>query len=285
MPPPEIIETCRAMREYCDRARRDGLSIGFVPTMGSLHEGHLSLMRRAAADSDRVVVSVFVNPAQFGPNEDYEAYHRDLTGDVDKCAGAGVDVVFAPPAQEMYAPGACTLVDQSVLTEVLCGAFRPGHFRGVLTVVAKLFNIIGPCGACFGQKDYQQFVVIRRMAADLNFPVELTMCPTVREPDGLAMSSRNRYLSESERRDALCLYDALSTAKALFEQGERRGTELVAQMRCRFEKTPAAKVDYVAVVDPETLQPLSMIRGAAVAAVAVRLGPARLIDNMILGQA
>jgi pantoate--beta-alanine ligase len=253
--------------------------------MGALHEGHLSLMRQAAAENDRVVASIFINPRQFGPNEDFDKYPRDLTGDVDKCGGASVDVVFAPSVREMYAREACTVVDQRVLTEVLCGAFRPGHFRGVLTVVAKLLNIVGPTQAYFGQKDYQQCVVIRRMIEDLNMPVEIRICPTVREPDGLAMSSRNQYLSAQERRDALCLFEALSSARQRFGQGERRASELVALMRERVEKAREASIDYVAVVHPDTLQPVSTIERSAVAALAVRIGSTRLIDNMILGEA
>ena len=282
---PEVIETCPAARAYADRARASGHSIGLVPTMGALHEGHLSLVRRARTENDRVIVSLFVNPTQFGPNEDFDRYPRDLHSDLDACRTVGVDALFVPSVREMYAPDACTVVEQKVLTEVLCGAFRPGHFRGVLTVVAKLFNIVGPCRAYFGQKDYQQYIVIRRMARDLNLPADVHLCPTIREPDGLAMSSRNRYLSADERRDALCLFQALSLARQQYEQGERSASELVAAMRGHIEKVRSAHIDYVAVVHPDTLQPLSTIEDRALAALAVRIGSTRLIDNILLGEA
>lgn len=284
MPEPEVIKTRAAIRRWCDRAREEGASVGFVPTMGSLHEGHLSLIRRAGADNDSLVVSIFVNPTQFGPGEDYNSYPRELASDTQKCREAGVNAIFAPPPDEMYSPAACTTVDQTVLTELLCGAFRQTHFKGVLTIVAKLFNVVGPCRAYFGQKDYQQFVLIDRMIRDLDFPVEAVMCPVVRESDGLAMSSRNKYLSPAERRDALCLSRALQTAKEKFAEGERRSSELIATMRGCIDQIDAAKIDYVAVVHPHTLQPIAVIEETAVAAIAVRMGSARLIDNVILGE-
>ena len=283
MATPEVFKTCAAMREYCDGARAGGMSVGFVPTMGALHEGHISLMRRARCENDRLVVSIFVNPTQFGHGEDIEVYPRDLSGDLDSCAGVDAGAVFAPTAREMYEPGACTFVEQSVLTEVLCGAFRPTHFKGVLTVVAKLFNVVGPCRAYLGQKDYQQCVVILRMVRDLNVPVEVVVCPIVRELDGIAMSSRNSYLSKEERSDALCLSQALAIAKKRLKQGERRSSELVAAMRNHINNVKSATIDYVAVVHPDTLQPVSVIEDRAVAAMAVRFGSTRLIDNAILG--
>ena len=280
---PEVFKTCAAMREYCDRARAGGMGVGFVPTMGALHEGHISLMRRARSENDRLVVSIFVNPTQFGAGEDIEEYPRDLSGDLDACAGVDAGAVFAPTAREMYSPGACTFVEQSVLTEVLCGAFRPTHFKGVLTVVAKLFNVVGPCRTYFGQKDYQQCVVIRRMVRDLNVPVEVVVSPIVREPDGIAMSSRNHYLSQGQRSDALCLSQALAVAKKRLKQGERRSSELVAAMRNHINNVKSATIDYVAVVHPDTLQPVSVIEHTAVVVLAVRVGSTRLIDNAILG--
>ena len=283
MPKPHIITAAAAINEYSQRARRDGLPVGFVPTMGALHDGHLSLMQRARTENDRVIVSIFVNPAQFGPNEDFNSYDLDLDGDVEKCDTMGVDAVFAPPTEEIYTPDACTYVDQTALTDTLCGASRPGHFRGVLTVVAKLFNIIAPHNAYFGQKDYQQFVVLKKMVADLNIPVEMKMCSIVREPDGLAMSSRNAYLSRHERRDALCLFNALSAARARFDDGERNASILCTLMREHVQSVPSTEIDYVAIVHPETLQQLDTIEGSAVAALAVQMGKARLIDNMILG--
>ncbi|MBM4044641.1 MAG: pantoate--beta-alanine ligase [Planctomycetes bacterium] len=278
----QIVETIPEMKRLREEMRRAGLRIGFVPTMGALHEGHLSLMRVARCESDRVVVSIFVNPTQFGPKEDFSKYPRQLAEDCRMCESVGVDVVFAPSLKEMYPDGYCTFVEQTRLTDVLCGAARPGHFRGVTTVVTKLFNSVAPDVAYFGQKDFQQTVVIKRMAADLDMDVKIVVLPTVREPDGLAMSSRNKYLSASERKDALCLSGALQRAEALVKAGERKASVLLAEMTRLISAAPTAKIDYVAVVDPESLAEVSEIGREAVAALAVRIGTTRLIDNAVL---
>ncbi len=256
---------------------------GFVPTMGALHEGHLSLVRRAREENDHVAVSIFVNPTQFGPGEDYEAYPRDLEGDLKKLAPLGVDLVFAPTPREMYPEGYQTFVTVEEVTKVLEGAARPGHFRGVTTVVLKLFHIVQPDRAYFGQKDAQQVRVLQQMVRDLNVPVELVVCPTVREADGLAMSSRNAYLSEAERRAAPVLYRALQAARAAWEAGERDGERLRQVMREVLAAEPLAQVEYVSAADPDTLQELERVgeRGVLLS-LAVRIGPARLIDNLLL---
>ncbi|MER3469694.1 MAG: pantoate--beta-alanine ligase [Thermoflexus sp.] len=255
---------------------------GFVPTMGYLHEGHLSLIRRARAENDHVAVSIFVNPTQFGPHEDYNRYPRDLERDLRLLEPLQVDLVFVPSVEEMYPPGFQTWVIVEELSRPLEGASRPGHFRGVATVVAKLFNIVQPDRAYFGQKDAQQAVVIRRMVRDLNFPVEIVVCPTVREPDGLAMSSRNTYLSPQERQAATILFRALQAAKARYEAGERDGERLREAMREVLRGEPLARVDYVSVADPETLEELSRVEGPALLSLAVYIGNTRLIDNLLL---
>ncbi|GBD09647.1 Pantothenate synthetase [Candidatus Thermoflexus japonica] len=255
---------------------------GFVPTMGYLHEGHLSLVRRARAENDHVAVSIFVNPTQFGPHEDYNRYPRDLERDLRLLEPLGVDLVFAPPVEEMYPPGFQTWVVVEEVSRPLEGAARPGHFRGVATVVTKLLNIIQPDRAYFGQKDAQQAVVIRRMVQDLNIPVEIVVCPTVREPDGLAMSSRNTYLSPEERQAATVLFRALQAAKARYEQGERDAERLRAAMREVIQAEPLARLDYVSVADPETLQELSRVEDRALLSLAVYIGKTRLIDNILL---
>lgn len=255
---------------------------GFVPTMGYLHEGHLSLVRRARAENDHVAVSIFVNPTQFGPHEDYNRYPRDLERDLQLLAPLGVELVFAPPVEEMYPPGFQTWVVVEEVSRPLEGAARPGHFRGVATVVTKLFNILQPDRAYFGQKDAQQTVVIRRMVQDLNIPVEIVVCPTVREPDGLAMSSRNTYLSPEERQAATVLFRALQAAKARYEEGERDAERLRAVMREVIQAEPLARLDYVSVADPETLQELSRVEDRALLSLAVYIGKTRLIDNILL---
>lgn len=255
---------------------------GFVPTMGYLHDGHLSLVRRARAENDHVAVSIFVNPTQFGPHEDYNRYPRDLERDLQLLTPLGVDLVFAPPVEEMYPPGFQTWVVVEEVSRPLEGAARPGHFRGVATVVTKLFNIIQPDRAYFGQKDAQQAVVIRRMVQDLNIPVEIVVCPTVREPDGLAMSSRNTYLGPEERRAATVLFRALQAAKARYEEGERDAERLRAVMREVIQAEPLARLDYVSVADPETLQELSRVEDRALLSLAVYIGKTRLIDNILL---
>lgn len=255
---------------------------GFVPTMGYLHEGHLSLIRRARAENDLVAVSIFVNPTQFGPHEDYNRYPRDLERDLRLLEPLQVDLVFVPSVEEMYPPGFQTWVIVEELSRPLEGASRPGHFRGVATVVAKLFNIVQPDRAYFGQKDAQQAVVIRRMVRDLNFPVEIVVCPTVREPDGLALSSRNTYLNPQERQAATILFRALQAAKARYEAGERDGERLREAMREVLRGEPLARVDYVSVADPETLEELSRVEGPAFLSLAVYIGNTRLIDNLLL---
>ena len=256
--------------------------LGLVPTMGYLHEGHLTLARRARAECATVGVSIFVNPAQFGPNEDLARYPRDLDRDLRLLDSAGVDVVWAPEAAEMYPPGYQTYVAVEAVAQPLEGAVRPGHFRGVATVVAKLFNAFAPDRAYFGQKDAQQAAVIRRMARDLDFPLEIVVCPTVRESDGLAMSSRNTYLQPEERRAAIVLYRALSAAQAAYQGGERDAEKLRAAMRGYLAAEPRAQTEYVSAADPDTLAELERVGQNALFSMAVRIGNTRLIDNFVL---
>jgi len=278
----DVVTTVAAVDEALKKSRGGSKTIGLVPTMGALHEGHLSLVRRAKKECRVTVVSVFVNPKQFGVNEDLDTYPRDSAKDTELCKAEGVDLVFMPEPGEMYPSGYATYVLQERYTEPFEGELRTGHFHGVCTVCCKLFNIVRPDVAYFGQKDYQQTVVIRRMAADLNIPVEIRVSPIVREPDGLAMSSRNVYLSPAERDRATVLYRALNAAKALFDEGERSGGTLAAAMRAVFKKTPEARLDYAAVAHPETLRELSRIESDAVLLVACRIGRTHLIDNMLL---
>ncbi len=269
----------------CVRLRRTMAGdVGFVPTMGYLHEGHLALVRAARQQNAHVVVSIFVNPTQFGPNEDFERYPRDEARDLALLRDERIDAVFMPSLEEMYPDGASTFVDVAGLSEQLEGAHRPGHFRGVATVVAKLFNIVQPQRAYFGRKDAQQLVVVRKLVRDLRFAVEIVPVPIVREPDGLALSSRNAYLSPAEREAALVLSRALRKAEALFVAGERDAERLRAAMRELIAREPLAQVDYVSVADAETLQELDRIEGAALASLAVRIGATRLIDNVTLGE-
>ncbi len=256
---------------------------GLVPTMGYLHEGHLSLVRRARAECASVGVSIFVNPTQFGPEEDLETYPRDLERDLRLLRAEGVDLVWRPTVEEMYPPGFQTWVTVEALTRPLEGAHRPGHFRGVTTVVAKLFNAFTPDRAYFGQKDAQQAIVIRRMVQDLNYPLEIVVCPTVREPDGLAMSSRNTYLNPEERRAATVLYRALMAAAEAFERGEREAEALREVMRRVLAQEPLARPQYVSVADPETLQELEGPVERALLSMAVFIGKTRLIDNVVVG--
>jgi pantoate--beta-alanine ligase len=267
----------------CAAARAGGLSVGFVPTMGALHEGHLALVRLARQKASFVLASIFVNPTQFGPREDLSRYPRDLAGDVRKLESVGVDLVFAPDVGEMYPAGEQTRVRVGALAEPLCGASRPGHFEGVATVVAKLFAVVGPCTAIFGRKDYQQLLVIGRMARDLLFPVEIVGHPIVREADGLAMSSRNAYLSADERMRALALVRGLDRAARLYAGGERRARELERAAREPIESATSS-IDYVEVRDRDSLGPLVELSGPAVLAVACRIGSTRLIDNLVLGE-
>jgi len=270
------------MREEATAASRAGAIVGLVPTMGYFHEGHLSLMRKARAECGMVVVSLFVNPTQFGPGEDLANYPKDFARDCALAAAESVDVMFAPEAGEVYAGDHATFVNVERITASLCGASRPSHFCGVATVVAKLFNICRPRRAYFGMKDYQQVRVIETMIRDLNFAVELVRCPIVRENDGVAMSSRNSYLSAEERRAAAILRRSLIGAGKAIERGERDGAAIARQLRASIETEPLASVDYVAVVDADSLEPLGRIERAALLAVAVRFGRARLIDNLVV---
>ena len=279
----KIISTALEMQQAALALRAAGKRIGFVPTMGNLHDGHLSLVRIAKKHSDVVVVSIFVNPTQFGPNEDFAAYPRTFAADRALCEAEGVDLVFYPSVPDMYPAGASVSVTENALSRTLCGAARPGHFDGVCTVVAKLFNIVLPHVAVFGEKDGQQLRVIRRMVRDLRFPVEIVSGPTARESDGLARSSRNQYLTPEQRPQAVCLRRALDEAERLFAAGERDPRKLVAAMRAVIARAPAAKIDYVEIVDDETLQPLAgPIARPALAALAVWVGTPRLIDNAVL---
>jgi len=287
----KIIHTPEEMQQAAQALRRDGKTIGFVPTMGFLHEGHLSLMRIAREKADVLVASIFVNPTQFGPNEDLDAYPRDFDRDEALCREKGVDFLFYPTPENMYSADHSAWVDEEALTGVLCGAARPGHFRGVCTVVAKLLNLVLPDWMVLGEKDAQQLHVLRRMVRDLNFPVEVVSGPTVREADGLAMSSRNKHLSSEERTEAVCLFQGLEKAKELFAAGERDADVLKATIREIIEKTSGV-VDYVEIVDDESLesfpfdkaQDRQTLEKLALIAVAVRFSGARLIDNAVIGK-
>ncbi len=266
------------------RALRQQLrgTVGFVPTMGYLHEGHLALVKQARVENSAVIVSIYVNPAQFGPREDFGAYPRDLNRDLELLRGERVDIVFVPSDDEMYPPEFSSWVDVEKVTERLEGASRPGHFRGVATVVAKLFNIVQPSRAYFGQKDAQQVMVIKRMVADLNMGIEILVVPTLRESDGLAMSSRNIYLSLKERQAATILFKALTLARQLSQGGEKDAGKIRRQMTSLIQKEPLAQIDYVGIADAETLEELSLLDRPALASLAVRIGKTRLIDNMPL---
>jgi pantoate--beta-alanine ligase len=275
----EVIDTVSGMRDYVGAVRDRKETICLVPTMGYLHKGHLDLMRLGRTLADRLVTSVFVNPTQFGPSEDLERYPRDFEGDRRRCAEVGVDCIFSPGADEMYPEGYSTYVEVEGVTRTLCGTSRPGHFRGVATVVAKLFNICSPDVAVFGEKDYQQLVVIRRMVKDLNMDVRIVSHPIVREEDGLAMSSRNAYLDPGQRRAALVLNRALGMARGLVQKGERDAERIRLAVLGLIGSTPEAAVDYVEIVDPETLQPVDTILERSILALAVKIGKTRLIDN------
>ncbi len=275
----KIIETVAEMRKIRKQLAEP---LGLVPTMGYFHEGHLSLVRRARAESATVVVSLFVNPTQFGPQEDFESYPSDLQRDLAMLEEEKTDIVYMPPAAEMYPAGFCSGVEVGRVTEGLEGEKRPGHFRGVATVVAKLFNIVEPTRAYFGQKDAQQAVVIERMVADLNMNLEIVIAPTVREPDGLAMSSRNIHLNSEERRAALVLWRALSLAQQLFSQGERQAESIRHRMSALIQEEPLASIDYVSIADPNTLQELDSVDQPALVSMAVWIGKTRLIDNILL---
>lgn len=278
-----VIESPRAMQQTAEKLRNKGKILAFVPTMGYLHEGHLSLMREGRRRADIVIASVFVNPTQFGPQEDLASYPRDFERDCALMESAQVDIVFHPRAEEMYPDGYQTYVTVERVSQPLCGRSRPHHFRGVATVVAKLFNIVKPHVALFGWKDFQQVVVIRRMVQDLNFDVEIIGCPTVRESDGLAMSSRNTYLNAEERREALGIKQALDEACALVRAGERETAAVLARVRQVLAARPKVRIDYVELRHPETLEDIERIEGPALLAIAAFVGRTRLIDNCLLG--
>jgi pantoate--beta-alanine ligase len=273
------IRSLAEMKALARGWRNEGRRIGFVPTMGYLHEGHLSLVRASKARADVTVVSIFVNPTQFGPHEDFKRYPRDLAKDSAFLEAAGVDALFYPEVQEIYPPGYRTYVEVEGLQDKLCGRSRPGHFRGVATVVLKLFDIVGPDLAFFGAKDAQQVLIIRRMAADLDLDVEVVTCPLVREPDGLALSSRNAYLGPAERKAALSLSTGLRWAEKAVAAGERDAARIVAGVRAVIEAEPLARIDYVEAIDPETLEPVAEVGGEVLLALAVFFGATRLIDN------
>jgi pantoate--beta-alanine ligase len=271
------------MQSVALKLRRAGKTIGLVPTMGALHAGHLSLVRRARRDNDIVIVSVFVNPVQFGPNEDYLRYPRPFARDSRACREAGVDFLFAPEPKAMYPAGYLTYVTVEKMSERLCGAFRPGHFRGVATVITKLFNIAQPNRAYFGRKDYQQMAILRRMTRDLNFPVKIVPCPIVREASGLALSSRNQYLSTAEHARSAALHGALQQAREMVECRHITGrARICAAVRSHVRKIPGAKIDYIDIFDPETLEPVTTVTSSAVIALAVWVGTTRLIDNILV---
>jgi pantoate--beta-alanine ligase len=279
------MRVCHSIDEMRAASRtgwREGKSLGLVPTMGALHQGHLSLVRAAKAQCDLVVVSIFVNPLQFGPNEDLAKYPRNFDRDRELLAKEGADFIFAPSVEEMYPRGAVTYVTVEGLSDKLCGDSRPGHFRGVTTVVSELFNIVEPDRAFFGQKDAAQSTIIRRMVRDLNIPVQVVVCPIVREPDGLAMSSRNSYLDAQQRKSALGLYRSLTAVQGRFDQGERKARALIEAGKQTFTYEPLVRLDYFEIVDPETLDPVDDLSRGGLVAVAAFVGNVRLIDNIVL---
>jgi len=278
----EAAKTIESIRSLVKAARSAGKKVGFVPTMGALHIGHISLMEASVKECDFVVVSIFVNPTQFGPGEDFEKYPRPLEADLKICEKTGVDVVFAPTPEQMYPAENITWVNVEKLTETLCGQSRPGHFRGVTTVCAKLFNIVAPDVAFFGQKDAQQAIVIKRMVADLNMPLEIVVCPTVREPNGLAVSSRNKYLVEQQKQDAAYIYKSLQKCQEMIKAGTKDAKKIISEMQKVLNRVPSIEIEYVSIVDARTLQSIDRIAGKILAAVAVRIGPARLIDNILV---
>lgn len=278
----KIAVTIKEVREQVKEWKKQGLSVGLVPTMGYLHEGHKSLIDRAVAENDKVVVSVFVNPMQFGPTEDLESYPRDMDRDEALCEDAGADLIFHPEPSEMYEDDFSSFVDMNTLTGGLCGKTRPIHFRGVCTVVAKLFNIVTPDRAYFGQKDAQQLAVIRHMVSDLSYGIEIVGCPIIREEDGLAKSSRNTYLNPDERKAALILSQSLKEGKKLVEAGEKDASKIKKVITDKINTEPLAKIDYVEVVDWKTLEPVETIDGTILTAIAVYIGKTRLIDNFII---
>jgi pantoate--beta-alanine ligase len=278
----EVIATVTEMQRRSEQLRQEGTTIAFVPTMGYLHEGHLALMREGKKRGDALVISIFVNPTQFGPGEDYERYPRDMQRDLKLAENVGVDIVFTPSAHEMYPDGFQTYVEVERVTQNLCGTSRPGHFRGVTTIVAKLFNIVKPHVALFGQKDYQQLVTIKRMVEDLNMDIEIIGIPTVRERDGLALSSRNSYLGPRQRKEAAKLYRALRMGEECFRHGEKNTAAILTTLRGVIDEAKPTKIDYIKICDAHTLEDIEAIKGEAIIAVAVQIGKTRLIDNLIL---
>ncbi len=276
----KIVRSPRTMQGICTSLKKKGQIIGFVPTMGYFHQGHLSLMRIARRKSDVLVVSIFVNPTQFGPKEDFKRYPRDFERDKRLLKKIGCDYLFYPETKDIYAAGYETYVQVENSTKILEGSFRPGHFRGVTTIVAKLFNVVQPDIAVFGQKDFQQAAVIKKMVKDLNFPVKIIVAPTIREKSGLALSSRNSYLSGEEKKQALSLYNSLNLAKTLIKSGERDSKKIIEKMRKLIQREPEARIDYISINDSKTLEPLREIKGNILISLAVKIGKTRLIDNI-----
>ena len=278
----QVITSIEDIKQRIKTFKENQFSIGFIPTMGALHEGHLSLVRQAKEENDKVIVSIFVNPLQFGKNEDFKQYPRTFDNDCELLSKEDVDIVFNPKAPEMYPDGFCTSVVLEHLEDKLCGKSRPGHFRGVATIVLKLFNLINPDIAYFGQKDFQQTVVIKRVVADLNLDVNIKVLPTIRDKEGLALSSRNAYLNGTEKKDALCLYKSLIKAQTMVNADTKNAKEITAEMEKIINNCKSAKIDYISIVNPETLEAVSEVQHGDVAALAVRIGKTRLIDNIIL---
>ncbi len=278
----QIISSIEQMQRICQNKRQNGLEIGLVPTMGYLHQGHISLMEQAVKETDFRVATIFVNPSQFGPNEDLDRYPRDLDADMAKAEKAGVDILFCPQAEEIYPPGYATYISPEHLENRLCGKSRPGHFRGVCTICLKLFNIVQPHRAYFGKKDAQQFLILKRLVKDLNLNIEIIGLPIIREEDGLAMSSRNVYLSEEERKQALCLSRGLKRAQDAYKHGQKDSATLLGLVNDVIEQAPLGKIDYLELVDREAFLPLKTIDQPALLAIAVYFGKTRLIDNIML---
>ena len=277
----KLVHTVNEVREQVKEWKKEGLTVGLVPTMGFLHEGHQSLIAASVKENDRTVVSVFVNPTQFGPNEDFEAYPRDIEKDRALCESTGADLIFNPEPEEMYPEGFCTYTNITGLSDALCGKSRPIHFKGVCTVVSKLFNIVGADKAYFGEKDAQQLAIIRRMVRDMNIPVEIVGCPIIREEDGLAKSSRNTYLNPEERKAALILSKAVFAGKDMVENGEKSAEKIVSSMKEIIKSEPLAEIDYVEMVDMNTMKNIDSVEGTVLCAIAVKIGKTRLIDNFI----
>ncbi|MCD8148856.1 MAG: pantoate--beta-alanine ligase [Clostridiales bacterium] len=278
----QVVKTIKEVKDTVKGWKKEGLTVGFVPTMGYLHEGHGSLIQRAREENDKVVVSIFVNPMQFGPTEDLASYPRDLAKDSAYCESLGADLIFNPEPEEMYTDSFCSYVDMSVLTEELCGLSRPVHFRGVCTVLTKLFNIVQPDRAYFGQKDAQQLAIVKHMVEDLNMDLEIIGCPIIREEDGLAKSSRNTYLSAEERKAALILSKTIALGQKMVAEGETDAVKLVEAMKANIETEPMARIDYVKAVDGLTMQQVTEVKAPLLVAMAVYIGKTRLIDNFMI---